>query len=54
MLVGLIILFGTVFLILSISIARFSGDIGSYTKGLNGQLNGLQDLAKSLGLSNVN
>jgi predicted PurR-regulated permease PerM len=54
MLVGLIVLFGTVFLILSISIARFSGDIGSYTKGLNGQLNDLQDLAKSLGLSNVN
>src|SRR3712207_4138371 len=54
MLVGLIILFGAVFLILSISIARFSGDIGSYTKGLNEQLNNLQNLAKSLGLSNVN
>ena len=51
MLVGLTILFGGIFLLLGVSIARFSGDIASYTGQLNGQLNNLQDLAKSLGLS---
>jgi AI-2 transport protein TqsA len=53
MLVGLTLLFGGIFLLLGVSIARFSGDIGSYTGQLNGQVDNLQDLAKSLGLSNV-
>ena len=53
MLVGLTILFGGIFLLLGVSIARFSGDIGSYTGQLNGQVDNLQDLAKSLGISNV-
>jgi AI-2 transport protein TqsA len=34
-----------------ISIARFSGDIGSYTGKLNGQLDNIQSLTKSLGVS---
>src|SRR5215213_6282923 len=38
MLVGLTILFVGIFLILGASIARFSGDIGSYTGKLNDQL----------------
>ena len=54
MLVGLTLLFGGIFLLLGVSIARFSGDIGSYTGQLNGQVDNLQQLAKSLGLSNVN
>src|SRR5215217_4638597 len=54
MLVGLTLLFGGIFLLLGVSIARFSGDIGSYTGKLNGQVDNLQQLAKSLGLSNVN
>src|SRR5215212_5096712 len=53
MLVGLTLLFGGIFLLLGVSIARFSGDIASYTGQLNRQLGDLQDLAKSLGLSNV-
>jgi predicted PurR-regulated permease PerM len=53
MLLGLTLLFGGIFLLLGVSIARFSGDIGSYTGQLNGQVDNLQDLAKSLGLSNV-
>src|SRR5215217_3967717 len=53
MLVGLTILFVGIFLILGISIARFSGDIGSYTGKLNDQLGNVQHLAKSLGLSKV-
>ena len=53
MLVELTLLFGGIFLLLGVSIARFSGDIGSYTGQLNGQVDNLQDLAKSLGLSNV-
>jgi AI-2 transport protein TqsA len=53
MLVGLTLLFGGIFLLLGVSIARFSGDIGSYTGQLNGQVDNLQQLAKSLGLSNV-
>src|SRR5215216_3398527 len=48
MLVGLTLLFGGIFLLLGVSIARFSGDIGSYTGQLNGQVDNLQDLAKSL------
>ena len=53
MLVGLTVLFVGIFLIMGVSIARFSGDIASYTGKLNVQVSNLQDLAKSLGLSNV-
>src|ERR671913_875957 len=53
MLVGLTVLFLGIFSILGVSIARFSGDIASYTGKLNGQVGNIQDLAKSLGLSNV-
>src|SRR5215207_7735915 len=53
MLVGLTILFLGLFLIMGISIARFSGDIASYTAKLNDQVSNFQGLAKSLGLSNV-
>src|SRR5215203_473298 len=53
MLVGLTILFLGLFLIMGISIARFSGDIASYTGKLNVQVGNLQELARSLGLSNV-
>src|ERR671920_774997 len=48
MLVGLTVLFLGIFVIMGISIARFSGDIASYTGKLN-----VQDLVKSLGLSNL-
>jgi len=51
MLVGLSILFGGIFLILGVSIARFSGDIGSYSDKLSGQLANIQSMAKSYGLS---
>jgi AI-2 transport protein TqsA len=53
MLVGLTVLFVGIFLIMGVSIARFSGEIGSYAGKLNVQVSNLQDLAKSLGLSNV-
>src|SRR5688572_33189282 len=53
MLVGLSVLFVGIFLIMGISIARFSGEIGSYAGKLNVQVSNLQDLAKSLGLWNV-
>jgi AI-2 transport protein TqsA len=53
MLVGLTVLFGGIFLILGVSITRFSGDIGSYTGKLNGQLANIEQMAKSMGLSNV-
>src|SRR5918995_1510942 len=53
MLVGLTVLFVGIFLIMGISIARFSGDIASYAGKLNVQVSNVQDLAKSLGLSNV-
>jgi len=53
MLVGLTILFGGIFLILGVSIGRFSADLASYTGKLNGQVNNIEDLAKSLGLSKV-
>src|SRR5215212_4285007 len=53
MLVGLSVLFVGIFLIMGISIARFSGDIASYTGKLNVQVGNVQELAKSLGLSNV-
>jgi AI-2 transport protein TqsA len=51
MLVGLTVLFGGIFLILGVSIARFSGDISSYTGKLSGQLANVQQMAKSVGLS---
>jgi AI-2 transport protein TqsA len=53
MLVGLTILFLGLFSILGVSIARFSGDIASYSGKLNVQVGNVQELAKSLGLSNV-
>ena len=53
MLVGLTVLFLGIFSILGVSIARFSADIGSYSKELSAQLNDLQGTAKSLGLPNV-
>src|SRR5918993_6039424 len=54
MLVGLTVLFLGIFSILGVSIARFSADIGAYSKELSAQLNNLQSMAKSLGLPNVN
>ena len=54
MLVGLTILFLGIFLIMGISIARFSGDIASYAGKLNVQVSSLQDLVERLGLSEVN
>jgi AI-2 transport protein TqsA len=53
MLVGLTVLFVGIFLILGVSIARFSGDIASYAGKLNVQVSSLQELVKSLGLSGV-
>src|SRR5215211_4898609 len=53
MLVGLTVLFLGIFLIMGISIARFSGEIASYAGKLNVQVGNVQDLVKSLGLSNV-
>src|SRR5918994_1744358 len=52
-LVGLTVLFLGIFLIMGISIARFSGDIASYAGKLNVQVDNVEELAKSLGLSNV-
>jgi AI-2 transport protein TqsA len=54
MLVGLTVLFVGIFLIMGISIARFSGDIASYAGKLNVQVSNLQDLVRSAGLSEVN
>ena len=51
MLVGMTVLFLGLFLILGVSIARFSGDIGSYTSKLNDQVSNIQSLAKSVGIS---
>src|SRR5215210_761340 len=51
MLVGLTLLFAAISGILGISIARFSGNIASYTGKLNDQLDNIQSLTKSLGLS---
>src|SRR5215211_7750079 len=51
MLVGLTLLFLAIAGILGVSIARFSGDIGSYTGKLNDQLDNIQSLTKSLGVS---
>src|ERR687889_734162 len=54
MLVGLTVLFLGIFLIMGVSIARFSGDIASYAGKLNVQVGSLQDLVNRLGLSEVN
>jgi AI-2 transport protein TqsA len=51
MLVGLTLLFLAIAGIVGISIARFSGDIASYTSKLNDQLDNIQSLTKSLGVS---
>jgi AI-2 transport protein TqsA len=51
MLVGLTVLFLAIAGIMGISIVRFSGDIGSYTSKLNSQLDNIQSLTKSLGIS---
>jgi predicted PurR-regulated permease PerM len=51
MLVGLTVLFLGLAGILGVSIARFSGEIGSYTGKLSGQLNEIQNLTKNLGVS---
>jgi AI-2 transport protein TqsA len=51
MLVGLTLLFAAIAGIVGISIARFRGDIGSYTSKLNGQLDHIQSLTKGLGVS---
>jgi AI-2 transport protein TqsA len=54
MLVGLTVLFVGIFLIMGVSIARFSGDIASYSGKLNVQVGNLQDLVSRAGLSEVN
>jgi AI-2 transport protein TqsA len=51
MLVGLTVLFMAIAGIMGVSIARFSGELGSYTSKLNGQLDNIQSLTKSLGIS---
>ena len=51
MLVGLTVLFTAIGGILGVSIARFSGEIGSYTGKLSGQLNEIQNLTEGLGVS---
>jgi predicted PurR-regulated permease PerM len=51
MLVGLTLLFSAIAGIMGVSIVRFSGDIGSYTSKLNAQLDSIQSLTKSLGIS---
>jgi AI-2 transport protein TqsA len=51
MLVGLSVLFLAIAGIVGVSIARFSGDIGSYTGKLNDQLDNIQSLTNSLGVS---
>ena len=51
MLVGLRVLFLGIAGIMGVSIARFSGDIGSYTGKLNDQLANIQSLTKNLGVS---
>ena len=53
MLVGLTILFLGIFLILGVSVSRFSAEIANYTKQLSAQVDNLQSTAKSLGLPNV-
>src|SRR5215217_4879349 len=51
MLVGLTLLFLAIAGIMGVSIARFSGEIGSYTSKLSSQLDNIQSLTKSLGVS---
>src|SRR5215208_1282129 len=51
MLVGLSVLFLGLFFLMGVSIARFSGEIGSYTSKLNDQLGNIQSLTKSLGVT---
>jgi AI-2 transport protein TqsA len=51
MLVGLTVLFTAIGGILGVSIARFSGEIGSYSGKLSGQLNEIQNLTEGLGVS---
>jgi AI-2 transport protein TqsA len=51
MLVGLTVLFAAIALLLGVSIARFSGEIGSYTSKLNDQLGSIQNLTNSLGVT---
>ena len=51
MLVGLTLLFAAIALLLGVSIARFSGEIGSYTSKLNDQLGNIQNLTNSLGVT---
>jgi AI-2 transport protein TqsA len=51
MLVGLTVLFLGIAGIMGVSIARFSGEIGSYTSKLSGQLDEIQNLTKSLGVT---
>ena len=53
MLVGLTILFLGIFLILGVSVSRFSAEIANYTKQLSAQLDNLQSMAKSLGLPSM-
>jgi AI-2 transport protein TqsA len=53
MLVGLSVLFLGLFFLLGVSIARFSGEIGSYTSKLSGQLDEIQNLTKSLGVTSA-
>jgi AI-2 transport protein TqsA len=51
MLVGLTVLFLGLFAVLGASIARFSGDLASYTSKLNDQLDNVQRMVKGLGIS---
>jgi AI-2 transport protein TqsA len=51
MLVGLSVLFLGLFFLMGVSIARFSGEIGSYTSKLNDQLSNIQSLTQSLGVT---
>jgi predicted PurR-regulated permease PerM len=53
MLVGLPLLFLVSFYVLSVSIARFSGEVGSYATELNEQLASIEVLVDRVGLSNV-
>ena len=51
MLVGLSVLFLGLFFLMGVSIARFSGELGSYTGKLNDQLGNIEGLTKSLGVT---
>jgi AI-2 transport protein TqsA len=51
MLVGLTLLFAAIAGIMGVSVARFSGEIGSYTSKLNSQLDSIQNLTEGLGVS---